>query len=128
MARKYTKKTKRGQTSIDVLKRAAGALRQSGKLRQSAREFNVSKTTLKRFVDQMSMDEDIQQKKSGCKHVGDRHRVFSIKMEEDLANHIKSLSNMFYELSTNKCRRLAFEFAIQNNITIPDNQKKNSRN
>ena len=62
MPQKYTKKTNRGHTSIDVLKRAAGALRQSGKLRQSAREFNVSKTTLKRFVDQMSIDEDIQQK------------------------------------------------------------------
>ena len=57
MPRKYTKKTNRGQTPIDVLKGAAGALRQSGKLRQSAREFNVSKTTLKRFVDQMSIDE-----------------------------------------------------------------------
>ena len=118
------KKTNKGQTSIDVLKRAAGALRQSGKLRQSAREFNVSKTTLKRFVDQMSIDEDVQQKKSGCKRVGDRHHIFSTKMEEDLANHIKLLSNMFYGLSTNKCRRLAFEFAIQNNITIPDNRKK----
>ena len=62
MPQKYTKKTNRGQTSIDVLKRAAGALRQSGKLQQSARKFNVSKTTLKRFVDQMSIDEDIQQK------------------------------------------------------------------
>ena len=62
MPQKYTKKTNRGQTSIDVRKRAAGALRQNGKLRQSAREFNVSKTTLKRFVDQMSIDEDIQQK------------------------------------------------------------------
>ena len=37
MPRKYTKKTNRGQTPIDVQKRAAGALRQSGKLRQSAR-------------------------------------------------------------------------------------------
>ena len=46
------------QSPIDVLKRAAGALRQSGKLRQSAREFKVSKTTLKRFVDQMSIDEE----------------------------------------------------------------------
>ena len=31
---------------------------------------------------------------------------------------------MFYGLSTYKCRRLAFEFAIQNNITIPDNWEK----
>ena len=129
MARKYTRKTNRGQTPIDVLKRAAGALRQSGKLRQSAREFNVSKTTLKRFVDQMSIDEDTT-KKSGYQRVGDRHRIFSTKMEEDLANHIKSLSNMFYGLSTNKCRQLAFEFAMQNNITIPDNweKKEKSRN
>ena len=58
MSQKYTRKTNRGQTPINVLKRAPGALRQSGKLRQSAREFNVSKTTLKRFVDQMPIDED----------------------------------------------------------------------
>ena len=62
MPRKYTRKTNRGQTPIDVLKRASGALQQSGKLQQSAREFNVSKTTLKRFVDQMSIDEETAKK------------------------------------------------------------------
>ena len=31
---------------------------------------------------------------------------------------------MFYGLSTNKCRRLAFEFAIRNNIRILDNREK----
>ena len=31
---------------------------------------------------------------------------------------------MFYGLSTNKCRRLAFEFAIRNNIRIPHNREK----
>ena len=115
MSRKYTRKTNRGQTPINVLKKAADTLLQSGNLQKSAQEFNVSKTTLKRFVDQMSIDED-SAKKSGYKRVGDRHRIFSTKMEEDLANHIKSLSNMFYGLLTNKCRQLAFEFAIQNNI------------
>ena len=62
MPRKCTRKTNRGQTLIDVLKREAGALRRSGKLRQSAREFNVSKTTLKRLVNQMSIDEDTAKK------------------------------------------------------------------
>ena len=71
----------------------------------------------------MSIDEDTA-KKSGYKRVGDRHRIFSTKMEENLANHIKSLSNMFYGFSTNKCRQLAFKFAMQNNITIPDNWEK----
>ena len=84
MARKYTRKTNRGQTPIDVLKRAAGALRQSGKLRQ----FKVSKTTLKRFVDQMSIDEDTA-KKSGYKRVGDRHRIFlqKWKTSQTISNH-----------------------------------------
>ena len=67
MPRKYTRKTNRGQTPIDVLKKATGAFCQSAKLRLSAREFNVSKTTLKRFVDQMSIDEDTA-KKSGYKY------------------------------------------------------------
>ena len=62
MPQKYTRKTNRGQTTIDVLKREAGALRQSGKLRQSAREFNVNKTILQSFVDQMSIDEDTAKK------------------------------------------------------------------
>ena len=62
MLQKYARKINRGQTPIDVLKRAAGASRQSGKLRQCAREFNVSKTTLKRFVDQMSIDENTAKK------------------------------------------------------------------
>ena len=56
-------------------------LTRSGKLRQSAREFNVSKTTLKRFVDQMSIDEDTA-KKSGYKRVGDRHRFFLQKWKK----------------------------------------------
>ena len=89
MARKYTRKTNRGQTPIDVLKRAAGALRQSGKLRQSAREFNVSKTTLKRFVDQMSIDEDTT-KKSSYQRVGDRHCIFIQKWKktsQTISNH-----------------------------------------
>ena len=91
--------------------KASGVLRRSGKLQHSVREFNMSKTTLKRFVDQMSIVEDTV-KKSDYKRVGDRHRIFSAKMEEDLANHIISLSNMFYRLSTNKYRQLTFAFAI----------------
>ena len=71
----------------------------------------------------MSIDEDTA-KKAGYKRVGDRHRIFLYKVEEDLANHIKSVSNMFYGLSTNKCRRLAFEFTIQNHTTIPENLEK----
>ena len=71
----------------------------------------------------MSIDKD-RAKKSGYKRVNDRHHIFSTKMEEDLANHIKSLSNMFYGLSTNKCRQITFEYAIQINITVSDNWKK----
>ena len=123
MPQKYTRKNNREKTPIDVLKRAAGALRQSGKPQQSPRKFNVNKTALKRFVNQMSIDKNTA-KKSDYKGVGDSHYIFSAKMEENLAKHIKSLSSMFYGLSTNKCRQLTFEFAIQNNITIPDNREK----
>ena len=125
MPRKYTRKTNRGQTPIDVLKRAAGALRQSGKLRKSAREFNVSKTTLSALSIRCQLMR-IQQKSQATSVWVTGIAFFLQKWKKDLTNHIKSLSNIFYGLSTNKCRRLAFEFAMQNNITIPHNL--NSRN
>ena len=64
---------------------------------------------------------------SSCKHVGHRQHIFFTNMEKDLPNHKKSLSEMFCGLSRNKCHQLAFEFAIQNNITILDNWKKREK-
>ena len=48
-------------------------------------------------------------------------------MESDLAQHIKTLSDMFYGLTIEKCKQVAYEFATRNNLKVPsswDEKKK----
>ena len=62
------------------------------------------------------------QQKSQATSVWERGIAFFLEKWKKTSH--KSLSNMFYGLSTNKCRQLAFEFAMQNNITIRSNWEK----
>ena len=61
-ASKICKEDQQRTDSNRCPKKSSSCLTRSGKLRQSAREFNVSKITLKRFVDQMSIDENTAKK------------------------------------------------------------------
>ena len=49
-----------------------------------------------------------------------QHRkIFSDKMENDLAAHCINLVKMHHGLSTNKVKMLAYELAAQNQLPIP---------
>ena len=48
-------------------------------------------------------------------------------MESDLAQHMKTLSDMFYGLTIEKCKEVAAEFATRNKLKVPsswDEKKK----
>ena len=48
-------------------------------------------------------------------------------MESDLAQHIKTLSDMFYGLTIEKCKQVAYEFATRKKLKMPsswDEKKK----
>ena len=53
--------------------------------------------------------------------VAEAKRIFTDKMEEELAKHLKQLADQFHGLSPVKCRELAFEYAEKNNIPVPAN-------
>jgi len=53
--------------------------------------------------------------------------VFPSEMEQDLANHIKLLVDMFHGLSVQKCCTLAYQFALSNNLTNPDSWAENGK-
>ena len=40
-------------------------------------------------------------------------------MEKDLATHIGYLAGMYFGLSLEKCKELAFEYAVKNNVFVP---------
>ena len=41
-------------------------------------------------------------------------------MEKDLAIHIGYLAGMYFGLSLEKCKELAFEYAVKNNVVVPE--------
>ena len=75
--------------------------------------------TLKGFIE--SRKESSEQQVFGYAAISKRHSVFSCEMEKDFADHVKTLADQFHGLSLEKCRALAYEFAVINKLTIPNN-------
>ena len=113
--RSYKRKTTRGSTPADVMERAAEETRNGGPVRTVAREFNIDRMTFKQYIGKSSASGLI----TGYEAVAQSKTVFSDKMEEDLANHIKILADMFHGLSVAKCCALAYHFASSNQIAVP---------
>ena len=74
--------------------------------------------TLKRFIE--SLKGSSEQQVFGYAAIPKRHSVFSFEMEKDLAD-VKALADQFHGLSLEKCRALAYEFAVINKLTILNN-------
>ena len=115
----YNRKTNRG-VAHDVLLRAANEVLHGGRSKKGvAADFNIDRMTLSRFVEKVRNAEEGAQVVSGYEAVANAKRVFSIEMERDLSEHITHLADMFYGLSQRRCRALACDFAMKNNVSIP---------
>ncbi|CAM1295476.1 Uncharacterised protein r2_g465 [Pycnogonum litorale] len=121
----YKRKTERAtRTPIDVLKRAARAVEDGQSLRGAANDFSVDKMTLKRFIAKKRNDATAV---TGYGATKVANMVFSPPMERDLADHVKALADMFYGLSLEKCRQLAYQFAAKNDIKFPASWAENKK-
>lgn len=120
MPRIYKRKTAWGQTPLSDMESAAAEVMEGRmSIREAARARHIDKTTLCRFLKKKREKGEV--KTVGWASVASARRVFSTEMEEDLANHLKTLSDQFHGLGPLKCRELAFEFALKNNIPVPEN-------
>ena len=124
MPRVYKRVSNRGTTPVDVLERAAKAVDGGRKIRKVAREFNCDRMTLTRFLNKRAKNE---LDNFGYRAVSNSHAVFSSNMESELASHVKSPADQFHGISLEKCRKLAFEFAIANNVTVPENWQRDQK-
>ena len=48
--RNYERKTESGSTPVDIMERAAEAVKTGGKMKSVARDFDINVMTLKRFI------------------------------------------------------------------------------
>ena len=125
MPQTYKRKTNRAfRTSLDVLRRAAEEVENGSSLSKAAANFNIDKMTLSRYVNKCKSQ---AQPVTGYVAVLLSNFVIPPAMESDLAQHIKTLSDMFYGFTTEKCKQLAYEFATRNKLKVPsswDEKKK----
>ena len=120
------KKTNKSLRSpADVLEKAAKLVTEDGFLYQKAAEsFGIDKMTLRRFIKKRQNDPECA---VGYDSTSIKKKIFPPHLEKDLADHITYFAQMYFGLPLEKCKELAFEFAIQNNVIVPESWNKNKK-
>ncbi|XP_030762940.1 uncharacterized protein LOC115887614 [Sitophilus oryzae] len=97
----------------------------AGKKRTVAADFEINFMTLQRFCKRHKQRENDGSDLPA--HVGYKRtrEVLPDDMESELAEYLLDRSKLYFGLSTKEIRRLAFEFAIKNNIVVRTNWTAN---
>lgn len=104
------------------MERAAAEVKGGKSIRAVAKEREIDRSTLRRFIIKKEVKEV---KIVGYSGTAQAKQIFTEEMEEELAEHIKHLADQFHGLTPNKVCELAFELADRNNIPVPENWKRN---
>ena len=126
MPTKYVRKTSRSVRSTpDILERAAKLVHEEGiSYRKAAANFGVDKMTLIRYIKKKKADPaSVVGYQSTMLH----NQILPPKMEKDLAGHIIYLADMYFGLSVEKCKELAYQYAIVNKVSVPQSWHSNTK-
>ena len=106
--KRIKKKTKRAiRTPVDILQRTAKQVKNGTSIRKAAVNFKIDKMTLMHYINKCKSQ---QNPVVGYTAIILFNFVIPPEMEEDLAQHIKMLSDMFFGLSFKKCKEVVNEF------------------
>lgn len=109
---KYKKKTGREERPLDTIKEAVREIVEEKKgLRETARKWNICKSSLSRYVlnrDNLPGEDN----KYSSKHTA--NQIFTNEEEALLADYVLTSSKMYYGLSKKKTREIAYQFAAAN--------------
>ncbi|XP_076664816.1 uncharacterized protein LOC143367134 [Andrena cerasifolii] len=106
--RTYERKTERGTTSIEVMRKAAEAVLQEGqKIKAVAREFNICYMTLLRFVKKLKSGQEatVSYKKMRL--------IFNEQQEKVMAEYLLKCSSIYFGLLPEEVKKLAYECAVK---------------
>ena len=117
MVRHYKRKTSRGLADEDDIRAAVfKVVTDGGKIAQIAREMNIPRTTLLRYVKKTN-DGSLVTYKANFSH----RQVFTSRDETELTDYLKTSAKMYHGLSPKDTRRLAYQLAVQNGLkNIPE--------
>ena len=107
-----------------MLERAAKCVtEESMSYRKAAANFNVNKMTLMRYIKK----EANPIYTIGYQATILNNYIFSPEMEQQLSSHFVHLADMFFGLSVEKCKELAFKFAATNKLFIQHSLEVNKK-
>ena len=123
MGRKYKRKTNKQRDST-ALENALKEVKEKGaSVRVAAAMFGVPRSTLHDYVQRSrtrpAVDQTFQLATYSVR------QVLTPSMEEELAIYLKDCSKLFHGLSTNTTKRLAYEYAIANKVSVPESWARN---
>lgn len=124
MARNKVTIRKRGGHSAANMLEALKLHRSGESIRKSAKTYNIAYPTLRRYVAQ-NLDvktEDLAEKRLVPNY--ENHLIFTAEQEDIYKEYIKECALKFYGLTTKDCRKVAYQMAKVNNVTIPDSWER----
>lgn len=114
--RTYKKKTDRGSASLDQLKKAAeSVIHQKQSVRSAAKQFEVKRNTLMRFITKFK-----EQKENATMGYKTPRQVFSTEQEQEMNKYLLQLAAIFFGLAPRDVRRLAYDCAVEYKLKMPD--------
>ena len=122
MPRNNIQKTAREKINKIEIKSAAKEVENEKSIRAAAKDHGVDQMTLQRYIKSSSESGNCS---NGYRNVANKQRVFSVELEAELASLVKNLANRFHRLTNAKFRKLAYEFVVVNNVSVPVNWMKN---
>src|SRR5688572_27251178 len=116
MARNRKRKTERNIVPDSVMREAVELVQSGQSIRKVAKQKTIKKSTLFRYVTKVKRSVvDLSQ--YAPKY--NSRQIFSSEEEQDLADYMITCSNMCYGLTTQDCRKLAFQLGIKNEKILP---------
>lgn len=117
---KWERKTNKSPTSPQRMQKAVLEVIAGGKLRTTAKKFNIDKMTLRRYtVKYKTLGEAtnfVPNYKSS--------QTFNFEEERNLSQYLLTASKMNYGFTSKEARKFAYLYAIKNNKRIPENWSK----
>lgn len=114
--RNYKRKTNRGTKSVDFMQRAAQlVLNENVSLREVCRVFELSKSSLSRFIKRVQ--DDPTNLRFGY---GTPRKIFNMEQEASLTEYLLKLAQIFHGIGPKEVRRMAYDCAIKFKISMPE--------
>lgn len=106
MPKSWTRLTTRGSYTQEQLVNAIHAVECGMKIRAASREFGIAESTIRLRMKTRNVEPATLGRKA----------TFSQEQEQELADYVLKVANMFYGLTPADLRKLAYEFAEANHI------------